>query len=63
MPAVGRLYKSHYPWHGGRMAEKKYYAVKKGKITGVFNSWPECKDSVDGYSGAEYMGFRDLEEA
>ena len=44
------------------MAEKKYYAVKKGKITGVFNSWQECKDSVDGYPGAEYKGFKDLEE-
>lgn len=39
------------------MAAKKYYAVKKGKITGVFTSWEECRDSVEGYSGAEYKGF------
>lgn len=45
------------------MAAKKYYGVKRGKITGVFNSWQECKDSVDGYPGAEYKGFATLEEA
>ena len=44
------------------MAAKKYYAVKKGKITGVFNSWADCKDSVDGYPCAEFKGFTSLEE-
>lgn len=45
------------------MAVKKYYGVKRGKITGVFNSWQACKDSVEGYPGAEYKGFATLEEA
>ena len=45
------------------MAGKKYYAVKRGKITGIFKSWEECKASVDGYSGAEYKGFTLLKEA
>ena len=45
------------------MAAKKYYGVKKGKLTGVFNSWQACKASVDGYSGAEYKGFSTLEDA
>ena len=36
------------------MASKKIYAVKKGKITGVFETWEECKASVEGYPGAEY---------
>lgn len=45
------------------MAAKKVYAVKKGKVTGVFYSWEECKASVDGYPGAEYKGFFSLEEA
>lgn len=44
------------------MAAKKYYGVKRGKITGVFNSWQACKDSVEGYPGAEYKGFSTLEE-
>lgn len=45
------------------MASKKYYAVKKGKITGVFNSWDECRDAVEGVSGARYKGFASMEEA
>ena len=45
------------------MAKKKYYAVKKGKHTGIFHSWEECKASVDGYPGAEYRGFATKAEA
>ncbi|MCM1044630.1 MAG: ribonuclease H family protein [Candidatus Gastranaerophilales bacterium] len=45
------------------MAVQKVYAVKKGKKTGVFLSWPECKAAVDGFSGAEYKGFSNKEEA
>ena len=45
------------------MAKKKYYAVKKGKRTGIFQSWEECKASVDGYPGAEYRGFATKAEA
>lgn len=45
------------------MAAKKYYAVKKGKVTGVFSTWADCKLSVDGYAGAEYKGFATLSEA
>ena len=45
------------------MAAKKFYAVKKGKITGVFSSWEDCKASVDGVSGAEYKGFATRQEA
>lgn len=42
---------------------KKYYAVKRGKITGVFDKWEECKAAVDGYPGAEYKGFSTLRDA
>jgi len=45
------------------MAAKKYYAVKKGKVTGIFNNWKDCKASVDGVTGAVYKGFGSLEEA
>lgn len=45
------------------MAAKKYYAVKKGKLTGVFGTWEECKAAVDGCPGAEYKGFASLAEA
>lgn len=45
------------------MVKKKVYAVKRGKLTGIFGSWDECRNSVDGYPGAEYKGFLTEEEA
>lgn len=44
------------------MAAKKIYAVKRGKITGVFNEWEACRASVEGYPGAEYKGFASEKE-
>ena len=43
--------------------KKKYYAVKKGRNPGVYNSWSECEEQVKGFSGAEYKSFLTLEEA
>lgn len=45
------------------MANKKVYAVRKGKKTGIFKTWDACKASVDGYPGAEYKSFLTEEEA
>ena len=45
------------------MAKKKIYAVRNGTLVGVFRSWDECRDSVNGYPGAEYKGFFTEEEA
>ena len=42
---------------------KKYYAVKVGLTTGIFETWEECKASVDGYPGALYKSFKTLAEA
>ncbi|MCR4716866.1 MAG: ribonuclease H family protein [Lachnospiraceae bacterium] len=42
---------------------KKFYAVKKGRQTGIFLTWDDCKKQVDGFSGAEYKGFMNKEEA
>lgn len=41
----------------------KYYAVKVGKNTGIFTTWPECQENVHGFPGAEYKSFSNLEEA
>ena len=41
----------------------KFYAVKKGKIPGIYNSWDDCKKMVDGFPGAVYKSFKTLEEA
>lgn len=45
------------------MGQKKIYAVKKGKTTGLFYSWSECSEAVNGYPGAEYKGFKTEAEA
>ena len=45
------------------MAAKKVYAVRRGKVTGILDSWDACKEAVDGYPGAEYKSFKTLEEA
>lgn len=43
--------------------KKNYYVVWVGKETGIFKSWDECKNHVQGVAGAKYMGFVTLEEA
>lgn len=45
------------------MAKNNFYAVRKGKQTGIFYSWDECKNAVTGFSGAEYRGFKTQAEA
>ena len=42
---------------------KKYYAVKIGKVPGIYDSWEECQANVLGISGAIFKSFRSLEEA
>ena len=42
---------------------KKYYAVRKGRKTGVFLTWAECQKQVTGVSGAEFKSFGTMEEA
>ena len=45
------------------MAKKKIYAVRKGHETGLFDTWEACSRAVKGYSGAEFRGFTDRQEA
>ena len=42
---------------------KKYYAVKVGRTKGIYLSWDECKQMVDGFPGAKYKSFTSLQEA
>ena len=39
------------------MAKQKSYVVWKGRKTGIFSSWDECKKQVDAFPGAEYKSF------
>lgn len=45
------------------MKKQKFYAVRVGKNTGIFNTWDECKREVTGYKGAIYKSFEDIEDA
>lgn len=40
-----------------------FYAVKRGKNVGVYNTWTECKQQVDGFSGPVFKKFDSYEEA
>jgi ribonuclease HI len=42
---------------------KKFYAVRKGRTSGIYESWDEAKAQVDGFKGAEFKGFMTREEA
>ncbi len=42
---------------------KKFYAVKNGRVPGIYTTWEECKAQVDGFSGAVFKGFETKEEA
>ena len=45
------------------MAKKNYYAVKVGKVPGIYKTWPECQANVSGYPSAVFKGFETLAEA
>lgn len=45
------------------MPKKKYYVVWKGKKTGVFDKWAECKLQIENFTGALYKSFESEEEA
>ncbi|MDE7034457.1 MAG: ribonuclease H family protein [Mucispirillum sp.] len=40
-----------------------YYTVKKGRKTGIFESWEECQKQITGFSGAEFKKFKELHQA
>ena len=42
---------------------KYYYAVKSGKIPGIYFTWKDCESQVRGYSGAIYKKFTTIGEA
>lgn len=40
-----------------------FYAIARGKETGVFNTWAETKARIDGYPGARYKKFDSKSQA
>lgn len=43
--------------------KKYYYAVRKGRKEGIYNTWDECNAQVKGFAGAQFKKFASLEEA
>ncbi len=43
--------------------QKKVYAVRRGRQTGLFASWAECQKQVTGFPGARFKSFTDAQEA
>lgn len=41
----------------------KYYAVKRGRTPGIYETWTDCREQVQGYSGAAFKSFGSREEA
>ena len=41
----------------------KYYVVIRGKSPGIYKTWDECKNQVDGYPNNKYKSFKTLSEA
>ena len=37
---------------------KKFYAVRQGRVPGVYTTWSDCEKQVKGYGGAIYKSFR-----
>lgn len=40
-----------------------YYAVKKGRIPGIYITWSACEEQVKSYPGASFKKFTSYEEA
>lgn len=45
------------------MPKPGYYAVRKGKKRGLFQTWAECEAQVKGFPGAVFKKFKSQEEA
>lgn len=43
--------------------QSSYYAVRRGRQTGVFGNWEECRTHTSGFSGAVYKKFTRASEA
>lgn len=42
---------------------KKFYAVYKGRVPGVYHTWAECEKQVKGFGGAIFKSFMTQSEA
>ena len=48
---------------GSKRKKTKYYAVRKGYISGICQDWSNVQDQIIGYSGAQFKAFTTKKEA
>lgn len=42
------------------MATKKFYVVWKGYKPGIYQSWTDCQEQIEGYKGAKYKSYTSM---
>lgn len=42
---------------------KRIYAVKNGRVPGIYRTWEECLSQIDGFENAKYQQFTKIEDA
>ena len=45
------------------MAQKKFYVVWKGYKPGIYQSWSDCKEQIEGFKGARYKSYTSMTTA
>jgi ribonuclease HI len=45
------------------MVKGKFYVVWEGKKPGIYDSWGQCKEQIEGYQAAKYKSYSALTEA
>ncbi|PHH55194.1 Ribonuclease H [Ceratocystis fimbriata CBS 114723] len=43
--------------------QPKFYAVRKGRVPGVYSTWTDCQGQIVGYKGAVFKSFPSLSDA
>lgn len=46
-----------------KAGEERFYAVRAGRMPGVYTTWAECQNMINGFQGAVYKAFPSREEA
>lgn len=46
-----------------KKTKEMFYAVKRGRVPGIYRTWKECEEQIYGYSGAKHRLFFLLEDA
>jgi ribonuclease HI len=57
------LRKAPYSEQRAGVAQQKFYAVRKGRVPGLYFSWEDCAREVIGFKGAEHKRFGTLADA